>query len=56
MLREDIVISTKILTSPEPDINSQMAINRKHIHEGLKASLKRLQLDYVDVVYAHLYD
>ena len=30
--------------------------SRKHLVEGLKASLKRLQLDYVDVVMSHRYD
>lgn len=54
--REEIVISTKILSAPQPDINSHMTINRKHIREGLKACLSRLQMDYVDVVYAHLFD
>ncbi len=28
-------------------------LSRKHIIEGLRASLKRLQLDYVDLVFAH---
>lgn len=28
-------------------------LSRKHIIEGLDASLERLQLDYVDIVYAH---
>lgn len=28
-------------------------LSRKHIIEGLTASLKRMQLDYVDIVYAH---
>lgn len=54
--RDDVVISTKVLCAPEPDINSQLVISRKHIREGLKGSLDRLQLDYVDIVYAHLYD
>lgn len=54
--REEVVISTKILTAPEADLNSRLAINRKHIKEGLKGCLARLQMDYVDVVYAHLYD
>jgi len=31
-------------------------LSRKHIIEGLRNSLKRLQLDYVDVVYCHRYD
>jgi aryl-alcohol dehydrogenase-like predicted oxidoreductase len=54
--REEVVISTKILSSPQPDVNSRLSINRKHIREGLQGCLSRLQLDYVDVVYAHLFD
>ncbi|RLN54783.1 hypothetical protein BBP00_00008780 [Phytophthora kernoviae] len=54
--REDLVISTKEFNgykgfmdgSPNDQGNS-----RKHIVEGLKASLKRLDLDYVDVVFSH---
>lgn len=39
-------------------VNGEILINnhglsRKHILEGLEASLARLQLRYVDVVYAH---
>lgn len=39
-------------------MNGEILINnhglsRKHILEGLEASLARLQLRYVDVVYAH---
>jgi aryl-alcohol dehydrogenase-like predicted oxidoreductase len=30
-----------------------VGLSRKHVVEGLKASLERLQLEYVDVVYAH---
>ena len=28
-------------------------LSRKHVVEGLKLSLKRLDMDYVDIVYAH---
>ena len=28
-------------------------LSRKHVLEGMDASLKRLQLDYVDLIYAH---
>lgn len=28
-------------------------LSRKHMMEGMEASLKRLQLDYVDVVFCH---
>ena len=49
--RKDLVISTKIYKSGN-GINDTM-LSRKHVIEGLNASLKRLQLDYVDVVFAH---
>ena len=54
--REDIIVATKIRIAPEPDINSDHLISRKHIKESLNGSLKRLQLDYVDILYAHFYD
>lgn len=50
--REDLVISTKIHVGTKTGPNDQ-GLSRKHIVEGLKASLKRLQLDYVDVVFCH---
>jgi aryl-alcohol dehydrogenase-like predicted oxidoreductase len=39
-------------------VNGEILVNnhgqsRKHVIEGLEASLERLQLRYVDVVYAH---
>ena len=52
--REKIVVSTKIFKNGnDPNDTFQ---SRKHIVEGLKQSLKRLQLDYVDVVFCHRYD
>lgn len=53
--RNDIVISTKLNwggANGEVLINNH-GLSRKHIIEGLQASLKRLDLEYVDVVYAH---
>lgn len=49
--RNDIVISTKIFWGGKGPNNS--GLSRKHVIEGLSASLKRLQMDYVDVVLAH---
>lgn len=57
--RCDIVISTKIYWGA--DTNSShpskaqncVGLSRKHIIEGVDASLKRLGLDYVDLIYAH---
>lgn len=53
--RNDIVVTTKLNWGGH---NGEVLINnhglsRKHIIEGLQASLKRLDLEYVDVVYAH---
>lgn len=53
--RNDIVISTKLNwggNNGEVLVNNH-GLSRKHIIEGLRASLDRLQLEYVDIVYAH---
>lgn len=49
--RSDLVISTKIFWGGEGP--NDVGLSRKHIIEGLAASLQRLQLDYVDIVFAH---
>ena len=52
--REKIVISTKIFKNgPDPN---DCFLSRKHIIEGIYESLEKLQLDYVDIVYAHRFD
>jgi len=43
-------------TGENPEINSTRNLSRKHLKEGMKASLKRLQLDYVDIVFAHAFE
>ncbi|MBW0546343.1 hypothetical protein O181_086058, partial [Austropuccinia psidii MF-1] len=55
--RSQFMIATKIFfgTSSSEEPNSR-GLSRKHIIEGLKASLKRLDLTYVDVVHAHRAD
>jgi voltage-dependent potassium channel beta subunit len=52
--REELVVSTKLFTS-SLDINKPNAafLSRKHILEGIKSSLEKLQLDYVDILYCH---
>ncbi|RKP08040.1 voltage-dependent potassium channel, beta subunit [Thamnocephalis sphaerospora] len=52
--RSDLVISTKLFLSGTGP--NDAGLSRKHIVEGLDASLKRLQMDYVDIVYAHRAD
>jgi len=49
--RSQLVISTKIFWGGKT-INDK-GLSRKHIIEGLDASLKRLQLDYVDLLFCH---
>jgi len=53
--RNDLVISTKINWGSafgDVDVNNG-GLSRKHLIEGTDMALKRLQLDYVDLIYAH---
>ncbi|AOW00108.1 NADP-dependent oxidoreductase domain-containing protein [Yarrowia lipolytica] len=50
--RTEYVISTKLFWGPTKTVNA-LGLSRKHVLEGIDESLKRLQLDYVDVVFAH---
>eukprot|EP00004_Rigifila_ramosa_P028723 TRINITY_DN9850_c0_g1_i1.p1 TRINITY_DN9850_c0_g1~~TRINITY_DN9850_c0_g1_i1.p1 ORF type:complete len:381 (+),score=103.73 TRINITY_DN9850_c0_g1_i1:34-1143(+) len=53
--RCDLVISTKLMFGArgERDNLNTIGLSRKHIIEGMRASLKRMQLDYVDLVFCH---
>ncbi|BGP29983.1 hypothetical protein JCM10296v2_001735 [Rhodotorula toruloides] len=51
--RSQIVVTTKIFFGTGKSDPNQRGLSRKHTIEGTRASLKRLQLDYVDVVFAH---
>ncbi|OWZ06672.1 Voltage-gated potassium channel subunit beta [Phytophthora megakarya] len=54
--REDLVVTTKLFagtTAWDQASPNAQGLCRKHIVEGLKASLNRMQLDYVDVVFCH---
>ncbi|XP_064460980.1 voltage-gated potassium channel subunit beta-2-like isoform X2 [Ornithodoros turicata] len=46
--RSSYVLSTKLFWGPRSEM--ERGLSRKHIIEGLQASLGRLQLDYVDIV------
>jgi len=54
--RADLVISTKIFFSdgqgPKGNPNAN-GLSRKHLIEGTKASLKRLQMEHVDLLFCH---
>ena len=49
--REDLVISTKIFWGGNGP--NDTGLSRKHLLEGTKNSLKRLQLNYVDLLFCH---
>ncbi len=49
--RSDLVLSTKIFWGGNGP--NDLGLSRKHIIEGTWASLKRLQIDYVDLIYCH---
>jgi voltage-dependent potassium channel beta subunit len=49
--RADLVISTKIFWGGEGP--NDHGLSRKHILEGVQASLERLQMDYVDLIFCH---
>lgn len=49
--RSDLVIATKIFWGGKGP--NDRGLSRKHILEGTHASLKRLGLDYVDLLYCH---
>ena len=52
--REKIVVSVKIFKNgSDPNDSGE---GRKHIIEGVRQSLKNMQLDYADIVFAHRYD
>lgn len=49
--RSDLVISTKLFWGG--DGPNDTGLSRKHLFEGINASLKRLQMDYVDLLFCH---
>jgi voltage-dependent potassium channel beta subunit len=49
--RKDYMVSTKIFWGGEGP--NDRGLSYKHIIEGVNNSLKRLQLDYVDLLFAH---
>ena len=53
--RESVVVATKVFGETGPGANMRGA-TRSHIIAGLHASLKRLQLDHVDLYQIHGFD
>ncbi len=51
--RGSYLISTKFYWGLEEGINEKNTLNRKRLIEGINGSLKRLHMDYVDLIYCH---
>ena len=53
--RECMVVATKVF-NPMGDDPNQKGLSRKHIMHAIDNSLRRLQMDYVDLYQIHRYD
>ncbi|MGC8561957.1 MAG: aldo/keto reductase [Thermoplasmata archaeon] len=53
--REDFVVATKVRFRTGKGINS-VGLSRKHIIHSVKESLRRLGLDYLDILQLHAWD
>ena len=49
--REDIVVSSKVFWGGQGP--NDEGLSRKHVHEACRNSLKRLQLEYLDLYFCH---
>ena len=53
--RENVIVATKVFGDVAPGPNTRGA-SRGHILDGVKASLKRMQLDHIDLYQIHGFD
>jgi voltage-dependent potassium channel beta subunit len=51
--RESYVVSTKFFWGLNDGPNEKSTLNRKYLMQAIDASLKRLQLEHVDLVFCH---
>jgi len=53
--RKDVILATKVAGPMGAGLND-LGLSRKHILDGVDASLKRLGTDYIDLYQVHAYD
>lgn len=51
--RHHYVVSTKLYWFSKDNSPNMNGLSRKHVIEGARNSLKRLGLDYVDILFCH---
>jgi len=51
--RSSYLISTKLFWGLNDGVNEKNTLNRKYLLEAIDGSLKRLELDHVDLIYCH---
>ena len=51
--RETYIVSTKLFWGIQDRPNLKNTLNRKYLMQGIDGSLKRLGMDFVDLVYCH---
>ena len=53
--RNTLIVSTKVYFEMSEDVNDR-GLSRKHILESIDRSLKRLNMDYIDIYFCHRAD
>jgi aryl-alcohol dehydrogenase-like predicted oxidoreductase len=53
--RDHVVLATKVRFATGDDPND-VGLSRRHVIAGCEASLRRLGMDYVDLLYVHMWD
>jgi voltage-dependent potassium channel beta subunit len=51
--RSSYLVSTKFFWGINKGVNERNTLNRKRLIEGINGSLRRLQLEYVDLIFCH---
>ncbi|WP_397450829.1 aldo/keto reductase [Pseudomonas sp. NA-150] len=54
--RDNWVLATKIGSGPTHGVPNSSGLSRKHIFNGIEASLSRIGTDYIDIYYLHRED
>jgi 1-deoxyxylulose-5-phosphate synthase len=54
--RDDVVVATKVFFSVGGNHPNGQGLSRKHIFSAIDASLKRLEMEYVDLYQIHRFD